>query len=193
MAAKPVRLTNNKMKHSTKFLASAVAAVALFFSTNANAQKMGIGANLGIPTSDLYGFAAGVDLRVQFDVTKQLSVPVATGYNHFFAKDNIAYFPNGVAAGAQILPDYGYIPVKTGLKYFFDPSGSGIYAMGEVGAAIGVSDHAKTTFLYAPTLGYSWSNGLDLGLKYENAGKGVDGLGNESGQVALRIAYGFKL
>jgi len=179
------------MKNSTKFLASAVAAVAIFFSTNVSAQKIGVGANLGIPTSDLYGFAAGVDLRLQFDVTKQLSVPVATGYNHFFAKDNAFFRPNG--ADVQSLPDYGYIPVKTGLKYFFDPSGSGIYAMGEVGAAIGVSDHAKTTLLYAPTLGYSWSNGLDLGLKYENTGKGVDGLGNESGQVALRIAYGFKL
>ncbi|WP_442592139.1 hypothetical protein ACSBL2_13040 [Pedobacter sp. AW31-3R] len=176
------------MKKSTKFLASAVAAVAIFFTTNASAQKVGIGANLGIPTSDLYSFAAGVDLRVQFDVTKQLSVPIATGYNHFFAKDDNIGYP-----GSGELPDYGYIPVKTGLKYFINPSGSGLYAMGEVGAAIGVSDHAKTTFLYAPTLGYSWSNGLDLGVKYENAGKGVDFLGNESGQVALRIAYGFKL
>lgn len=181
------------MNKSTKFLATAVAAVAIFISTNVNAQKIGVGANLGIPTSDIYGFAAGLDLRIQFDVTKQLSVPVATGYNHFFAKNDVAYFPNGLGNAPESLPDYGYIPVKTGLKYFFDPSGSGIYAMGEVGAAIGVSDHAKTTFLYAPTLGYSWSNGLDLGLKYENTGKGVDGLGNESGQVALRIAYGFKL
>jgi hypothetical protein len=180
------------MKNSTKFLASAVAAVAICFSTNVSAQKIGVGANLGIPTSDLYGFAAGVDVRVQFDVTKQLSVPVATGYTHFFAKDDARFVPN-LGSPVQELPDYGYIPVKTGLKYFFDPSGSGIYAMGEVGAAIGVSDHAKTTFLYAPTLGYSWSNGLDLGLKYENTGKGVDGLGNESGQIALRIAYGFKL
>lgn len=180
------------MKNSTKFLASAVAAVAIFFSTNASAQKIGVGANVGIPTSDLYGFAAGVDVRIQFDVTKQLSVPVATGYNHFFAKDDARFVPNA-GAPIQELPDYGYIPVKTGLKYFFDPSGSGIYAMGEVGAAFGVSDHAKTTFLYAPTLGYSWSSGLDLGLKYENTGKAVDGLGNESGQIALRIAYGFKL
>ena len=179
------------MKKSTKFFASAGAAVAIFFTTNASAQKIGIGANLGIPTSDVYSFAAGVDARIQFDVTKQLSVPVAVGYTHFFAKDYI-YFPDGLQS-PQELPDYGYIPVKTGLKYFFDPSGSGIYAMGEVGAAIGVSDNAKTTFLYAPTLGYSWSNGLDLGLKYENAGKAVRGLGNESGQVALRIAYGFKL
>jgi len=175
------------MKKSTKFFASAVAAVAIFFTTNASAQKIGIGANLGIPTSDSYSFAAGIDARIQFDVTKQLSVPVATGYTHFFAKDNVSYLPG------ENLPDYGYIPVKTGLKYFFDPSGSGIYAMGEVGAAIGVSDHAKTTFLYAPTLGYSWSNGLDLGVKYENTGKSVDFRGSNTGQVALRIAYGFKL
>lgn len=176
------------MKKSTKFLASAVAAVAIFFTTNVSAQKLGFGANVGIPTSSLYGFSLGGDVRVQFDVTKQLSVPVATGYTNFFAKDN-NFLTNG-----EKLPDYGYIPVKTGLKYFFDPSGSGIYAMGEVGAAFGVSKHANTTFLYAPTLGYSWSNGLDLGLKYENTGKGVEYLnGNNTGQIALRIAYGLKL
>ncbi|MCX2477597.1 hypothetical protein OQY15_00760 [Pedobacter sp. MC2016-15] len=181
------------MKKSTKLFASAVAAVAIFFSTNVNAQKIGIGANVGIPTDDAYSFAAGLDVRLQFDVTKQLSVPVATGYTNFFAKDRTVNF----GAGNVDLPDYGYIPVKTGLKYFLDPSGSGVYAMGEVGAAFGVTDHAKTTFLYAPTLGYSWSNGLDLGIKYENAGKGdalrlIDDK-NRTGQIALRIAYGFKL
>lgn len=177
------------MKTTTKFFASAVAAVAMFVSGNASAQKLGIGANLGIPTNSAYSFAAGIDVRMQFDVTKQLSVPVATGYNHFFAKDNYKGFND--------LPNYGYIPVKTGLKFFFDPNGSGVYAMGEVGAAFGVTDQAKTTFLYAPTLGYSFSNGLDIGLKYENAGKGdairlIDDK-NHTGQVALRIAYGFKL
>jgi hypothetical protein len=181
------------MKKSTKLFASAVAAVAIFFSTNASAQKIGIGANLGLPTDDAYSFAAGLDVRVQFDVTKQLSIPVATGYTNFFAKDRTYQIGNVVSE----VPDYGYIPLKTGLKFFLDPTGSGIYAMGEVGAAFGVTDNAKTSFLYAPTIGYSWSNGLDLGLKYENAGKGdalrlIDDK-NRTGQIALRIAYGFKL
>jgi len=179
------------MKKSTKLFASAVAAAAIFFTTNASAQKLGFGANLGIPTSDHYSFAAGIDARLQFDVSKQVSIPVATGYTHFFAKD--ATYLNGAAT--VDVPDYGYIPLKTGLKFFLDPSGSGLYAMGEVGAAFGVTDNAKTTFLYAPTIGYSWSSGLDLGVKYENAGKGdaLRYLGNNTGQVALRIAYGFKL
>jgi len=174
------------MKLSTKLMATTVAAVGLFFSTNVNAQesrKFGIGLSLGVPTTDFYSFAIGADARMQFDLTKRLSVPVAAGYNHYIAKDN-----------ASNLPDYGYIPVKTGLKYFFDPSGSGLYAMGEVGAAFGVTSDAKTTFLYAPTVGYSFSSGLDLGVRYENTGRGVDRVGApEMGQVALRIAYGFKL
>ncbi|RZK77030.1 MAG: hypothetical protein EOO92_13650, partial [Pedobacter sp.] len=89
---------------STKFFASAVAAVALFLTTNVNAQesrKFGIGVNLGVPTIDGYNFAVGADARLQFDVTKQLSVPVAVGYNHYFAED------------APGFDDYGYIPVKT--------------------------------------------------------------------------------
>lgn len=176
------------MKKSTKLFATAAAAVTILLSTQANAQKLGIGANVGVPTSKHYNFAAGADVRLQFNATKQLSIPVATGYTHFFAKD-APYILGGD------VPDYAYIPLKTGLKYFLDPTGSGIYAMGEVGAAFGVSKDSKTTFLYAPTIGYSWSSGLDLGLKYENAGKGdaLRYLGNNSGQIALRIAYGFKL
>lgn len=182
------------MKKSTKIFASAVAAAAMFFTTNASAQKIGFGANIGIPTNSAYSFAGGLDARIQFDVTKQLSVPVATGYNRLWAKDGIYTDGNNVIAN---VPDYAYIPLKTGLKYFFAPSGSGTYVMGEVGAAFGVSHDSKTTFLYAPTIGYSWSNGLDLGVKYENAGKG-DALRyvsdkNHTGQVALRIAYGFKI
>ena len=181
------------MKKSTKIFASAVAAVAMFISSNASAQKIGVGADVGIPTSSAYSFAGGLDVRIQFDVTKQLSVPVVTGYNRFWAKDH--FDENGTTF--YNTPDYAYIPLKTGLKYFFAPSGSGTYVMGEVGAAFGVSHDSKTTFMYAPTIGYSWSNGLDLGIKYENAGKG-DALRyvsdkNHTGQVALRIAYGFKI
>ncbi|WP_158799571.1 hypothetical protein [Pedobacter sp. L105] len=179
------------MKKSTKIFASAVAAVAMFFTTTASAQKIGIGANVGIPTGDGYSFAAGIDARIQFDVTKQLSIPVATGYNRNFANNDVNFrYGNNT-------PDYAYIPLKTGLKYFFSTTGSGTYIMGEAGAAFGVSTDSKTTFMYAPTIGYSWSNGLDLGLKYENTGKGdayryVDDK-NHTGQIALRIAYGFKI
>lgn len=179
------------MKTTTKFLASAVAAVALFFTTNASAQapKLGIGINAGIPTTDQYNFTLGADARLQFDVANQLSIPVTVGYTHFFAKDlNIG--------GVNFKQDYAYIPVKAGVKYFFDESGSGLYGLAEIGAAFGVSDEAKTGFLYSPAIGYSWSSGLDLGVKYEgisSAREANPAYEKNVSHVALRLAYGFKL
>ena len=178
------------MKKVTKVLASAAAVVALFFSTNVNAQtpKLGIGINAGVPTNnDYFNFTLGADARFQFDVAKQLSIPVTVGYTNFFAKDQ--YLPGET----KKTPDYGFIPVKAGLKYFFDPSGSGLYGLAEAGAAFGVTDHAKTAFIYSPAIGYAWSNGLDLGVKYEGISKATTYTPNTTGQVALRIAYGFKL
>jgi hypothetical protein len=185
------RNNNTIMKTTTKFLASAVAAVALFFTTNANAQgpKLGIGINAGIPTTDQYNLTLGADARLQFDVSQQLSIPVTVGYTHFFSKD-------AGDAGVLAKQDYGYIPVKAGAKVFFNESGSGLYGLAEVGAAFGVTEDAKIGFLYSPAIGYSWSNGLDLGVKYEGisgAREQTFGYDKNVGHVALRLAYGFKL
>jgi hypothetical protein len=173
-----------KMKNSTKFLASAVAALALFVSVNANAQdsrKFGIGLNVGIPTSDFYGVAIGGDLRYQFDVSKQLSIPITAGFTNLMGKEigstNVDY------------SDFSYIPVKAGLKYFFNDSGSGMYGLAEAGAAFSTGSSSGTNFVFSPALGYSWSNGLDLGVKYE----GVSASGSTTGYAGLRLAYGFKL
>lgn len=165
------------MKNSTKFFATAVAAVALFFTTNVSAQKLGVGINLGVPTTDGYSFAIGADARLQFDVSKQLSIPVTVGYTHFLGKE----------IGGSDVPDFGYIPVKAGVKVFFDETGSGLYGLGEIGAGFGVTNGSGTSFLYSPAVGYAFSSGLDLGVKYEGLSKG------DLGHVALRIAYGFKL
>ena len=175
------------MKKSTKFLAGAVAALALFFTTNVNAQtKLGIGANFGIPTgdaSDVSNFALGIDARLQFDISKQISIPVTTGYTNFFGKNYTV--GNTTFEGA----DFGFIPVKAGVKVFFDESGSGLYGLAELGAAFGVTNGSGTSFIYSPAIGYSWSSGLDLGVKYEALSKNSSTLS----QVALRVAYGFNL
>jgi hypothetical protein len=172
------------MKKSTTFLASAVAAVALFISTNVNAQsspKFGVGVNLGVPTSDVYSFAIGADLRYQFDIDKQLSIPLTAGYTRLVGKEigntGVNYASNG------------YIPVKAGLKYFFNETGAGAYGLAEAGAGFSTNNGGGTSFVYAPAIGYSWSNGLDLAAKYEGLSKN----NANTGYVGLRLAYGFKL
>lgn len=177
------------MKKYTKIMATAAAAIAMFVSTNANAQtpsptnpsgqKMGVGLNLGVPTNDGSDFAIGADLRYQIDVTRQLSIPITTGFTSILGKkyDGIDRY------------NMNYVPLKAGLKYFLNDSGAGAYALGEAGAAFGTNKGAGTSFVYSPAIGYSWSNGLDLGLKYEGLSK--DKVNN--GYVGARIAYGFKL
>lgn len=173
-----------KMKTITKIIATSAAVVALFFTTNANAQssqKLGIGIFGGIPTSDAYSVALGADLRYQFDIDKQLSIPVTAGYTRFLGKE--------IGNTGVDVPDFGYIPVKAGVKYFFNESGSGIYGLAELGAGFGTNEGSGTSFVYSPALGYAWSNGLDLGVKYEGLAKD----GNSTGYVGLRLAYGFSL
>ena len=164
------------MKKITKIIASAAAALALLVSVNANAQdsrKFGIGLNVGAGTGTGESFAIGGDLRYQLDVAKQLSIPITAGYTNVSRKDS---YGGG---------SFGYIPVKAGLKYFFNDSGAGAYGLAEAGAAFATASGGGTSFVYSPAIGYSWSNGLDLGAKYE----GYDG----GGYVGLRLAYGFKL
>jgi len=169
------------MKKSTKLIASAVAAVALFFTTNANAQsadskalRLGIGVNAGIPTTDGYSFVIGGDLRLQKDFSSNVSGLLSAGYNNWSVKDELG--------GGS----YGMIPVKAGAKVFLAES---VYLSGELGAGFGTKSGSKTAFLWAPGVGYGFDNGLDIGLRYE----GAEFSGGSLGQVALRVAYGFRL
>lgn len=174
----------NKMNKSSKFLATAAAAVALFCSINVNAQsspKFGIGLNVGAPTSNQRTLAIGGDLRYQFDIDKQLSIPLTTGYTRLFGAE--------IGNTGVDYPDHGYIPVKAGLKYFFNETGAGLYALAEAGAAFSVGTYEGTDFVYSPALGYAWSSGFDLGAKYE----GFNNQGFNTGYFGLRLAYGFKL
>jgi hypothetical protein len=171
------------MKTITKIIATSAAVVALFFTTNVNAQSrnFGIGLNVGVPTSDAYSFAIGGDLRYQFNVDKQLSIPVTAGYTHFSGKE--------IGDTGFNYPSFGYIPVKVGAKYFFDQSGSGLYGLAELGAGFGTNEGSGTSFVYSPAVGYSWDNGLDLGVKYE----GLSQNSVNTGYFGLRLAYGFSL
>lgn len=170
------------MKKSMKILASAVAAVALFVSSNTQAQvndgdsratRLGVGLNLGIPTTDGFNFAIGGDLRLQKDFSGNLSGLLSAGYTNFSPENDA-------------LDNIGYIPVKAGLKVF---PVSKFYISGELGAGFGATEGQKTAFVWSPGIGYGFNNGVDVGVRYEEFTRD----GGSLGQVALRLAYGFRL
>lgn len=170
------------MKNLKKFKILFLAAFAFAYTTTSSAQdgkttsdynrgfKLGFGLNAGIPTDKDYSWALGGDARLQYDLSKRTSLTLTTGFTNLFVG-------NG--------PDLGFIPAKAGVKVFvWDDQ---FYILGEAGAAFGVTNgNNDTSFLWAPGIGYA-NKHFDLSVRYEDYNK------FHTNQVALRLAYGFKL
>lgn len=173
-----------------KNLKSIIALIALCFVGTMNAQdasaienydqgfKLGIGANAGYVFDDAFGLALGADVRLQYDLSRRTSLTLTTGFTNFF-KDEAS-------------KDLGFIPVKAGFKGFIWEDR--FYLLGEVGAGFAVTNnYDDTTLILAPGIGYATKH-IDFSLRYEYYNDFVKVNGDKGlGQLALRLAYGFKL
>jgi hypothetical protein len=177
------------MNTSTKWIASAVTAVAIFFGSNVKAQstqtnpgdiwRLGVGVEAGVPTGNLNDFShfeLGGTARLQYDTKSNISFMLTSGYYNAFAKK----------IGTVSPKDLGIVPVKAGLKVFATEN---IYFSGEAGAGFETNYAKNTKLILSPGIGYANYQGLDIGLRYEN----FSGQSDSYGMVGLRIAYGFKL
>lgn len=133
--------------------------------------RLGFGINGGLPTNKTYDYSLGADARIQYDLSKSTSVTFTTGFTNLFIGNNI--------------PDIGFIPAKAGFKAFVLEDR--FYVLGEIGAGFAVTNgYNETTFLWAPGIGYANEN-FDISVRYEDYHK------FNTNQIALRLAYGFKL
>ncbi|TBX70058.1 hypothetical protein EZL74_04755 [Flavobacterium silvisoli] len=144
--------------------------------------RLGFGVSGGLPLQDPYNFNLGGDVRIQYDLSTRYSLTFTTGFNNFFVSgDN---------------NDLGYIPVKGGFKAFVLKDK--LYLLAEAGAAFAVTNgYNKTSLLLSPGIGYA-TDKIDISLRYEHYNdfpilNSNDTPGTGLGQIALRIAYGFKL
>lgn len=183
------------MKKISTLLGIAVAAVAMFILNNVNVQtaetahdskaiRLGVGLSLGVPTTERLDFAIGGDLRLQKDFSGVVSGLVSAGYTNFSLEGD-----DGVS--------FGFIPIKAGIKVFPKVK---FYFSGELGAGIPVGiNKTSSAAIFAGGLGYGFNNGVDIGLRYESftmPGTIYEGINFNAelfNQVALRIAYGFRL
>ncbi len=170
------------MRKNTPLFALILCLIIIFLTTNIYAQnkearplRLGFGLNVGLPTTSGFTFALGGDLKLQKYVSGNTSATLTAGYTKFMVNSN------------YIGSAFTIIPIKVGLKSF---TAKNVYLAGEAGAGLPMQTKTqKTAFLYALGLGYALDNGLDLGIKYEE----VNFKNFNVGQIALRIAYGFKL
>jgi hypothetical protein len=184
------------MNTSAKIKGLLLVAISIFFTANVKAQdtsilgdpknydqgfKLGLGIDGGYVTDNLYDWSLGADVRLQYDFSKKTSVTLTTGFTNMF-------IGNGVK-------DLGFIPVKGGFKIFWLQDEW--YALAEVGAGFpvtnGYSGQVDNTLILSPGIGYA-TKYVDLSLRYEHYSDfpTEDG-GTGVGQIALRLAYGFRL
>jgi hypothetical protein len=171
------------MKNIKRILGLTLVATAMLFSIDTNAQeqtsdtkpqpeylhhwRIGFGLNGGIPVKESYNFSLGTDARLQYDLTTKTSLALTTGYTHLFSAGD----------------DAGFIPIKLGFKAFL---GNQFYVLGEAGEAFGTKKGMGNSFLWAPGIGVATKH-IDVSLRYENYNE------FDTGQVSLRLAYGFKI
>ncbi|WP_413512635.1 hypothetical protein [Myroides odoratus] len=167
------------MRKSKKTIAVFLLAIGVLSMSSSYAQKetkpyypkgfrIGFGLNGGISTNSDYDAVFGADARLQYDLSKETSLTLTSGYTHLKEKHD---------------QDLGLIPVKAGFKHFMTKN---FYVMGEAGAGFGTHKESGNTFIWSPSIGYA-NKYIDLSFRYERYNDyHVD-------QIGLRAAYGFSL
>lgn len=104
------------------------------------------GLTAGIPVGDISDFSSfnvGLDVRAQHLFTPSWGVGVASGYDHFFAKDNFE--------------EFGVIPLAGFIRYYFTPSG--LFFGSDLGYGFLTNVNNNSGGLYVnPQIGYHNEN-----------------------------------
>ncbi|KAA0128569.1 hypothetical protein FY557_08285 [Chryseobacterium sp. SN22] len=116
-----------------------------------NMIKVGANVGLAVP-SDNTSMAVGVDVAYQNLITPGFGLGIATGYTHYFGKDNNGYTNNdvGVVPVAALIRIY---PKQTGF-YFGTDLGYGILVGDNKVASNTGLDRPKGGFYLKPEIGY---------------------------------------
>ncbi len=173
------------MIKSTQFTMLIMMILATSFSklSAQSAPVFGLGLNAGQGMGRADGLAIGFDLRFQIAAEKNLYIPITIGYTSIMAKDKISI----VSGKTYEVESEKYFAIKSGFKYFFDSSYTRFYGLAEAGLVLGTEvpkgGGVHLPFVFSPALGYTWSNGLDVGVKYEAFTK--------QSYAGIRLGYGF--
>lgn len=159
-----------------------------------------IGANVGLAVpSENASAAVGLDVAYQHLVTPGFGLGVATGYTHFFGKDNTV---NGVKYNNN---DFGVVPVAGLLRIY--PKDTGFYFGTDLGYGFIVGDEkvASNTgapnrpdggFYIKPEIGYH-NDDWNFALQYQKVFTGnegeMSGQNYNAGALGVGVSYNIPL
>ncbi|MFD2288913.1 hypothetical protein GJU39_21660 [Pedobacter petrophilus] len=168
---------------------------------------LGIAALAGWAWDSPSTYVLGSELFMQKDFGDSMSGTLSAGYVYHAVDNNLPggsfiTYPDG-KTDEYLEVEYKAIPLKAGIRAY---TGTRFFFAGELGVSLGLNKSSilKTTypngtvaqiqygsknpFLYAISAGYSFNNGLETGIKFEDyiSFKNIK-------QFNLRVAYRFKL
>jgi hypothetical protein len=130
---------------------------------NGDGARFGIGGDLILPVGS-FGestkIGTGGSLLLQLPLATDLRLTVGVAYLTIEGKEKFVGIKNRER----------YVPIKTGLKYFFTEN---IYGAGELGVALSTANGSGsgTAFAYSPGIGVEFpvagAHSVDVGLRFE--------------------------
>lgn len=176
------------------------------YNENSQAWYLGLAALTGIGWDQPYGLVTGTELFMQRDLNDRIVGTLSIGYtNNQVNKPNTigsSYYLNGTSI-IGYFNSYKSIPLKAGIRTYLNKR---LFIGGEVGVALGINSPenqvatdaignqknisfgSKNSLIYSPSLGYSFDNGIETGIKFED----YTHLSNIK-EIAFRLAYRLKL
>jgi len=143
------------------------------------AKAFSAGLELGIPSNSIYNIGLGFSGKAEIPVSNRMCITITAGYTTFFYKSNLYH-------SSLTLAPAGFVPIKAGVKYYFNP---GVYIEGELGTVIETNYLKHDPFAFSIGPGFlipiNEKHSFDLGVRYENWSD------NSLRQTAVRFAYRF--
>ena len=144
-------------------------------------KAFSIGPELNLLQRSAYNIGYGVSGKFELPITGTVSLAVSAGINQFHRKSFLI--------GSASQGNDTFIPLKAGIRYYFDPH---FYTEGELGTVIDHNNgYNQNLFAYAVGTGIllplkqSNKNMIDIGFRFEDWAK------NRAQQFAIRVAYRF--
>ena len=163
-----------------------------------NMLKVGINGGIAVPQENAGG-NLGVDLSYQHLVTPGFGLGIATGYSHFFGRENTV---SGVEINNN---DFGVVPVAALIRVY--PKQTGFYLGTDLGYGFIVGDDKVATnagspdrpdggFYIKPEIGYH-NKDWNFALQYQKTFTGDDGeIGDQkynAGAIGIGVGYNIPL
>lgn len=158
-----------------------------------NMLKIGATAGIAVPSDNLSA-AIGVDVAYQNLITPGFGLGIATGYTHYFEKDNNGYDNNsvGVVPVAALVRIY---PKQTGF-YFGTDLGYGFLVGNDKVAANTTADRPTGGFYIKPEVGYhnkEWNFFLQYQKVFTGSTGDLAGQDYNVGSIGAGFSYNIPL